>query len=308
MKFLDLAKKIISETKRPMTATEIWDHAVVSDYVKDLDTVGKTPRATLGARLYMAVLDAENGNFASIGTRPKRFYIPSITPEATLKEFSRVVQNDEEAIADPYFEKDLHCVLAYVARVEFSAYCKTIPHQKSRKKEFGEWLHPDMVGCSFPQEHWKTDAHELSKVLGDVQLKLYSFELKQRLSFGNLRESFFQAVSNSSWAHEGYLVAADISEELDFQKELDRLSSSFGIGIILLDLAHPDDSEVLISAKGNEFIDWDTVNKLADRNKEFSEFILRVRKDVESKEIREEWYDEFLDSEVITKKFKGRLK
>lgn len=308
MKFLELAHKVLSETKRPMTATEIWDHAETSNYIKDLDTLGKTPKATLGARLYMAVLDKANANFASVGNRPKKFYIPSITPEVSIKESEQVLQTEEESPADHYLEKDLHCVLAYVARTQFSAYCKTIPHQKSRKKEFGEWLHPDMVGCSFPQEHWKTDAHELSKVLGDVQLRLYSFELKQRLSFGNLRESFFQAVSNSSWAHEGYLVAADISQELDFMQELHRLSSSFGIGVILLDLEHPDNSEVLMSAKDNEFIDWDTVNKLADRNDEFSEFITRVRKDVESKEVREEWYDEFLDSEVIRKKFKGRLK
>ena len=65
------------------------------------------------------------------------------------------------------------------------------------------------------------------------------WSLKKRLSFSNLREAFFQAVSNSSWANEGYLVAADISTDEDFQAELHRLSASFGIAIIQLDIEQP---------------------------------------------------------------------
>jgi hypothetical protein len=33
--------------------------------------------------------------------------------------------------------------------------------------------------------------------------------MKKELNFSNLRESYFQAVSNSSWANEGYLVTAE---------------------------------------------------------------------------------------------------
>jgi hypothetical protein len=69
---------------------------------------------------------------------------------------------------------------------------------------------------------------------------VFSFELKKSLSFGNLREAFFQAVSNSSWANEGYLVAAEISQDEDFLSELRRLSSSFGIGVV--QLADSDES------------------------------------------------------------------
>src|SRR5690606_28107148 len=110
-----------------------------------------------------------------------------------------------------YKERDLHALLAYFIRTRFDAFPKTINHSTSKKKEFGEWTHPDMVACHFPRPHWKTDVYELSSLLGDVQLAFLSFELKLRLSFANLRESFFQAVSNSSWAHEGYLVAANIN-------------------------------------------------------------------------------------------------
>jgi hypothetical protein len=65
---------------------------------------------------------------------------------------------------------------------------------------------------------WSSDVGELSAKFGETGLKFYSFELKKELTFSNLRESFFQAVSNSSWAHEGYLVAAEVSADVSFAK------------------------------------------------------------------------------------------
>ena len=43
-------------------------------------------------------------------------------------------------------------------------------------------------------------------------VRLWSFEVKKELNVSNARKSFFQAVSNSSWANEGYLVATSISD------------------------------------------------------------------------------------------------
>nr|WP_288977411.1 hypothetical protein [uncultured Blautia sp.] len=45
-------------------------------------------------------------------------------------------------------------------------------------------------------------------------------------------------MSNSSWAHEGYLVALKISEEPELMDELRRLNNAFGIGVIRLDAEH----------------------------------------------------------------------
>lgn len=55
-----------------------------------------------------------------------------------------------------------------------------------------------------------------------------------RLSWSNLKECYFQAVSNSSFANEGYLV---VFEEFDDEilEELIRLNASFGIGVIKLE-------------------------------------------------------------------------
>jgi hypothetical protein len=112
---------------------------------------------------------------------------------------------------------------------------------------------------------------------------------------GIYREAFFQAVSNSSWAHEGYLVAAQIKQDDELLAELERLSISFGIGIIHLDVDDIDSSSVLFHAKSKSQLDWETMNKLSDRNEEFSKFIQDVKIDLESKRIHRAEYDDILD-------------
>ena len=67
---------------------------------------------------------------------------------------------------------------------------------------------------------------------GDL-FKLSSFEIKKDLNNdSDLKKAFFQAVSNSSWANYGYLVAFDINSSLF--DEMERLNQSFGIGIVEL--------------------------------------------------------------------------
>ena len=308
MKFLELADKVLREKKTPMSASEIWDFAFAKGYTSDLETSGRTPKATLMARLYGAANDKDNNAFEAIGVRPKKFFIPGVTPTSTLKIDIESEVEPTDSVATKYLEKDLHCVLAYFTRIWFDAYPKTINHSKSKKKEFGEWMHPDMVACYFPKDHWKTDVKELTQMLGDVQLFFYSFEIKQSLGFGNLRESFFQAVSNSSWAHAGYLVAAEIDESPEFYEELSRLSRSFGIGIIKLNLSDPDDCEIYQPASEKDAIDWDMVNKLAVKNEDFRSFLGRVKSDIKSEEIRVEWYDKKLEAEEIIKKCSKLIK
>lgn len=131
---------------------------------------------------------------------------------------------------------------------------------------------------------------------------MFSFELKRELNFSNLRESFFQAVSNSSWANEGYLVAAEINATDDFLDELKRLSTSFGIGVIQLNLTDPDSSELLFPARSKDMLDWDTINKLTI-NPDFEEFIKRITNDTKNNEIIKERYDEILDKEKLIAAF-----
>jgi hypothetical protein len=146
---------------------------------------------------------------------------------------------------------------------------------------------------------------DLSAATGSIAVKLYSFEIKKQLSFSNLREAFFQAVSNSSWAHESYLVSADISTDEDFIAELRRLSASFGIGVIQLEIDDPDSSEVLIPARERAALDWDTLNKLA-MNKDVQDLLTRIKNDLWTKEIIKEKYDKVLQREDLVKSIRRK--
>ncbi|HQH86746.1 MAG TPA: hypothetical protein PKX49_13550 [Anaerolineaceae bacterium] len=193
--------------------------------------------------------------------------------------------------------------MVYYGFYYLKAHLKTINHSKSEKRYFGEWVHPDIVGCYFPFRDWENEVMDVSELVGKSTIKLYSFELKRELSFVNLREAFFQAVSNSSWANEGYLVAANIDKEEEFMSELERLSAAFGIGVIRLDIDDPDSSEVLLPARAKDSIDWETVNKVAGMNPDFSEFLRRIKNDMRSREIRKEMYDVVMGKDELVGSF-----
>jgi len=301
--FLDLAKKILTNEKKAMSYTEIWKVAVETGQEKLVSTSGKSPWQTLGARLYIDVRDNPNSEFMTYGANPKRFLLKSqqgIIPEYPI-EFP--IKDTSVGLSIPYKEKDLHPLMVYYGSYYLKAYLKTIRHSKSNKKEFGEWVHPDLVGCYYPFSDWDEDVVDVSNLLSSSAIKLFSFELKRELNFGNLRESFFQAVSNSSWANEGYLVAAEIEEDEEFINELTRLTTAFGIGVIKLNIEDPDSCETLLPAQTKDRIDWDTVNKMANMNIDIKEFLKRIRIDTTSKEAHKDKYDPVLDREDLIKFF-----
>lgn len=291
----DFAEQIIKENARPMTAAEIWQDGVKKGYDKKGGFVGKTPWVTIGRKIMIDIKDNPKSKFIVYAElRPKKIYLRD-------QPVSKSYGNKEIINKFDFLEKDLHKHLTYFAYTYLErVYTRTINHQKSGKNnKFTVWLHPDLVGVSFPSDVWENDVLALSKEMGVLPLKLYSFELKRNLTTANLREYFFQAVSNSSWAHEGYLVTAVIEEDDDFNQELKRLSGSFGIGIIKLDVYNPDDSEILIPAKSKTVLDWETINKLCTINTDFKEFIERVKETGQINKIRKELYEKIWDSEAL---------
>lgn len=271
-------------------------------YAHLVGTTGKTPPATIGSRIYIDIRDNKDSPFVKVDSRPRRFFLRGLlTGSDGIKLLEKEATKPPPPKKFSYLERDLHPFLAYFAHFYLKAYTKTIYHTKSEKKEFGEWTHPDMVGCYFPIDEWKPEVYEFSSLVGSVAIKLFSFEIKRELSFTNLRESFFQTVSNSSWANESYLAASKISEDEDFLNELQRLSTSFGVGVISLNVDDPDASGILFPARNREYLDWDMMNKLTTMNSDFKEFLNRIRKDITSKEIRKELYDLILSKEDLTK-------
>jgi hypothetical protein len=299
MTFLELAERILREESRPLTANEIWTLATEKGYSELLNSKGKTPWSTLGSQIYVNAKDNPKSPFAQTDNRPKKFYLKSQEGQLDLSDTS--ISPEPTVVKEKRFdfkEKDLHAYLTYYVRHHLHCYTKTINHLRSSKKELGEWVHPDIVGCRYLFEDWKREVGELSTSIGNTSVRFYSFELKRELSFGNLRESFFQTVSNSSWANESYLVAAEVSQEEEFRSELDRLSTSFGIGVIKLNIEDPHSSEIICAAKYREAIDWETINKLT-MNPDFQEFIKTVKVDITSGKIHREEYDKVQDLETL---------
>lgn len=187
--FLGLAKRVLEEEKKPLPVDEIWNLAKSKGYVQLLRGHGKTPWASLAAQLHMNVLGRKDTAFATIGTRPKRFYLRGHLSEGELQPLESG-QSEPQSIRKnlDYLEKDIHPFLAYYANFFLGAYTKTIQHSCSDKRHFGEWIHPDMVGCCFPI--WEREVIEFGSCIHSVAIKMFSFELKRTLTFGNLRESF----------------------------------------------------------------------------------------------------------------------
>lgn len=306
MKFLELAKKVLKDESNALTYKEIWEVAERKNYTRELESKGKTPWNSMGAQLFVDVRDNKNSEFKKVSIRPAKFCLKnnySITEEVEIKSPEIKKVDNYKFKKFEFLEKELHPFLSYFAFHNLKCYTKTISHSLSNKKEYGEWVHPDIVGCKFLFEGWENDVLELKTSIGEVSIKLFSFELKRELNAANLRESFFQTVSNSSWANEGYLVTSKISDNI--MTELARLSSSFGIGVILLNINKFDLSKVVLPARYKDNLDWDMIQKLSNMNDNFKEFIKRIKNDISNKEVVKERYNTILDLKKLKIKNKS---
>ena len=175
-----------------------------------------------------------------------------------------------------YQERDLHKLLSSYLK-NTSIYSKTIYHEQSTygKDNNQIWTHPDMVGIRFLKLQTKASQNFIKAINRADIFKMSSFELKREInSDAELKKAFFQAVSNSSWANYGYLVAFEFSDSL--LEELERLNQSFGIGVIKLN-ANPYQSKVLFQPKYHD-LDFKTIDKLCKINSEFEKFIEQAEK------------------------------
>lgn len=243
--FLDLAFDVLKNADKPLTYQEVWQAGEPAGFAAKVKSTGKTPWATLGAYLYVDTRDNDASRFIKVGKRPARFFLKERQGEIKEDTAAKLEQAAEKPPKQTggYKERDLHPVLSYFAFAHPAfnrgrpVITKTILHEKSKGSGYSSWTHPDIVGFSIPLDDWSSDVIDFNELSDRNALTVFSFEIKRSLTKSTYRESFFQAVSNSSWAHQGYLVAAEIVEDDDLLAELSRLASSFGIGIIQLQLS-----------------------------------------------------------------------
>ena len=303
----ELVIKVLEEYNEAMTSEQIWNYAVEKKYNLLVNSNGKTPWLTIGAQLYVDIRDNDNSMFIKVGKHPTKFFLKGKNININIDNKMPTDLNNTKINKNKYSERDLHKILTYYGNNFMHIYTKTIFHEKSKKKEKGanEWLHPDIVGYYFPLKDWEKQVLQFSTNTGSTPVRLYSFEMKKELDFSNIRAAFFQTVSNSSWSNEGYLVTAKISDDMEFLDELKRLSVSFGIGIIKLDINRPDDSKILFPARYKSELEWDTINKICDENPDFKEFLSDINASIVSNKIYNTAYDTVYPLEELLKEFRN---
>ena len=209
--------------------------------------------------------------------RPRKYYYSEKSDSAEVDEVE--VTPATSGNGTKQGEHSLYPLLSTYLWEEFGLYSKRIDEKRSSNKRGpngNRWLYPDVVGMENLGSDWHQEVRNCVNQYADKRTKLWSFEVKLLINRSNVRECFFQAVSNSSWANYGYLVAEEI-EGQDTLKELRMLFAAHGIGLIKLDSENPAESQVLIPARERPEIDWSTVNRLTTENKDFLEYVKLIR-------------------------------
>ncbi len=239
MTYRELGKKVLEQAEKPLSAEEIFEKACEMGLDKELSSIGKTPTATLGSQLGEHDIPNDKKQFYVTNNkkRPFHYWLKSREREFPPQETPDAKEEDDEQSEcsgtakkqkNSFDERDLHKLLVKFLDTDpnFKLLCKTIRHEECKKGKGGEcmWNYPDIVGVYFPYNKYKEETLKFLHHTGQEKHKLFSFELKKELSFSNLKESYFQAVSNSTWANEGYLVVKNIKE--DVLDELRRLNQA----------------------------------------------------------------------------------
>lgn len=303
LSYKELTLEILKQSDRPLSVSEIWQKALEKGLDKKLSSIGQTPTQTIWNRLL-----TDKINFLKTSIKPTTFWLKERENELLKLDNKNEIINEKQE-KNKFHERDLHPLLVkfLYENLDFNLNCKTIYHEQSKKGKGGEdkWNYPDIVGVYFPYDDYEKETITLLENIKQNSYKLFSFELKIALNFSNLKECYFQAVSNSSWANEGYLV---VLQEIDSEvlSELRRLNQSFGIGVIKLE-KDISNSQILISAKEKE-LDIQTLNMLINKNPNFKEFIDDINKQIKvGKEAKiQANFDEIKSDEEMEKYLKEK--
>ncbi|AHN37721.1 COG2958 family protein [Helicobacter pylori] len=265
---IGIIQSVLEVIKEPIKVTEIYHKAKElfekGEIENMFDYGGNTPDQSVSASIYTALNKGEDLPFLKTQEKPALIALKSSAPGVKIMH-----------------ERNLHPFLTYMAffNENLKCYTKTIFHEGSLKSPKGmdRWLYPDMVGVRFLHAELSNEnLIAFSKKFDTLPVKLVSFELKQKISVNNCRECYFQAISNSSWANEGYLVGHHIAtHDPKLMDLLKRLHASFGIGVIDL-RTDEDKSAILLNAKYKEKIDYTVALELSEKNEEFSGFLKSV--------------------------------
>ncbi len=324
MKTKEFAIRVLSESSEPLNYKQIYEKGRAMGLDKELEYKGKTdiPNNIYSTINQDITTHGSESVFIKLGRNPVLFGLAakkaSYSTRAVNKAIKEEVKEEEKEARNQnnnpqYNECDLHPLLVMFlsGNAHFLCNTKTIVQQEGEKapKGIDKWRYPDLIGVyDLGAATGYTDCTiQLMSKQGANLFKVFSFEMKKAINRASAREEYFQAVSNSSWANEGYLVAAEIDENDSLlMKDLSLLNSSFGIGVIHLNIENPSESKVLFFSKERDIIDYGTLDVLIQRSGPDGA-ITRVfdyiagRKRVSK---LEDIFDEILDDESFQEKTK----
>ncbi|TPH78229.1 HrgA protein [Helicobacter pylori] len=282
---IQIIQSVLEAIKEPIKVTEVYDKAkelFEEGKIENMfDYGGNTPDQSVSAYIYTALNKGEELPFFKAQEKPTLIALKDAANDPVLNIEKPGVSSVKIAHNKIMHERDLHPFLTYMAfgNENLKCYTKTIFHEESSKsiKGIDRWLYPDMVGVRFLHAELSNEnLIAFSKKFDTLPVKLVSFELKREISVHNCRECYFQAISNSSWANEGYLVGRHIdTHNPQLMDLLKRLHASFGIGVIDL-RTDEDKSAILLNAKYKEKIDYTVALELSEKNEKFSGFLKSV--------------------------------
>lgn len=213
--------------------------------------------------------------------RPRLYFWSEASEEAEVARTERldgvivVAPELTDVTEPPLREMQLYPKLAEYLGAEFGIYSQWIDEKRSANKrgpQGNRWLFPDVVALEDLTHDWTTEVRQCVSEAGAQKARMWSFEVKLLLNRSNVREAYFQTVSNSSWANFAYLVSGEI-EGTETMRELRMLAALHGVGLIKLDADNPAESQILIPARERPEIDWANCNRLASENSDFQKVI-----------------------------------
>ncbi|WP_300716254.1 HTH domain-containing protein [uncultured Brachyspira sp.] len=303
MTYYEAAKKVLEQSDVPMNLNEIWKKACELNYDKEIEETGKkknanfqmskTPSYSLSSSIYMDIkYNPDTTIFVKVGRG--KFFLKDKINNSNQNLINEINNLSEEEDTDEIvnstmtnkkiLEEDLHAPLTkYLYSMKI--YSKTINANATNVSLKGKmkWGTPDIAAVTF-KDYINKSVLELFNHINLPTTEIYAYELKLKLTLGSLTEYYFQALSNSGWANEAWLVAMEIDEsDYELMEEIKRLNQSFGVGIIKLNYDNPEDSEILFSAEKRNYLDIDTMHKLCD-NRQFQDFINDVNEILEAKD------------------------
>ncbi len=289
-------------------------------------------------RMYFSLMAADSTSVLAKRPGKHGYYLRLKETEDTIPDSIKTEKGDKgkQFARDEQREEKFRSI--FMRHSEFENYSvMKIEHTKGIKKEKGwnKWKFPDVILVKWEVGEFQGKEFRLSspllevrKSLGEQPFKLYSNELKTEVRVSNLRESFFQCVSNSKWAHRAQFVVAAEIKDSTLEDELSRLGRSYDVTIISFGMnlnnldKLPSASEILkmdqgkfeekfnpeinikviTTGKEKESLDWEHLKDMQTQSDEFKSLIEWISKCLTKRKLYK--YEDFEGLHSIEKKYK----